>query len=88
MTVGARHASPLPSRQGGNGTLIGDKLVIEQHHTDRAKEICDLVESRLSETFVITVAGESGSGKSELATEIAQDQPRDAAEQRRTGRAL
>ena len=53
--------------------MIGDKLVIEPHHTDRAKEICDLVESRLSEKFVITVAGESGSGKSELASELARE---------------
>ena len=53
--------------------MIGDKLVIEPHHTDRATEICNLVESRLSEKFVITVAGESGSGKSELASEIARE---------------
>lgn len=53
--------------------MIGDKLVIEQHHTERAKEVCDLVEDRWTDTFVITVAGESGSGKSELAAEIARE---------------
>lgn len=53
--------------------MIGDKLVIEQHHTDRAKEICDLVDSRLTDKYVMTVAGESGSGKSELALEIARE---------------
>ncbi|MFB6286507.1 MAG: uridine kinase [Candidatus Bipolaricaulia bacterium] len=53
--------------------MIGDKLVIEQHHTERAQEVCDLVEDRLTDTFVVTVAGESGSGKSELAAEIARE---------------
>jgi uridine kinase len=52
--------------------MIGDKLVIEQHHTDRALEICDLLKDRFRERFAITVAGESGSGKSELASEIAR----------------
>jgi uridine kinase len=52
--------------------MIGDKLVIEKHHTDRALEICDLLKDRLREKFAITVAGESGSGKSELASEIAR----------------
>ncbi len=52
--------------------MIGDKLIIEQHHTDRAAEICELLVQRPLEKFVITVAGESGSGKSELASEIAR----------------
>ncbi len=52
--------------------MIGDKLVIEKHHTDRATEICRLVKDRFTGQFVITVAGESGSGKSELASEIAR----------------
>jgi uridine kinase len=52
--------------------MIGDKLVIEQHHTERAVEICALLKNRLRDRFVITVAGESGSGKSELASEIAR----------------
>ena len=52
--------------------MIGDKLVIEQHHTDRATEICDLLADRMqaSSRFTMTVAGESGAGKSELAYEI------------------
>ena len=53
--------------------MIGDKLVIEQHHTDRAQEVCDLVADRLDAKYVITVAGESGSGKSELAAEIVRE---------------
>ena len=52
--------------------MIGDKLVIEKHHTDRAAEICILLKGRIREGFTITVAGESGSGKSELASEIAR----------------
>jgi uridine kinase len=52
--------------------MIGDKLIIEQHHTDRAAEIWVLVADRPLDKFVITVAGESGAGKSELASEIAR----------------
>ncbi len=52
--------------------MIGDKLIIEQHHTDRAAEICKLVADRFLNRFVFTVAGESGAGKSELASEIAR----------------
>jgi uridine kinase len=52
--------------------MIGDKLVIEQYHTDRAQEICDLLapQIRVEDRFVLVVAGESGAGKSELAHEI------------------
>jgi uridine kinase len=52
--------------------MIGDKLIIEQHHTDRAAEICELLAGSLGGRFVITVAGESGAGKSELAYEISR----------------
>jgi uridine kinase len=52
--------------------MIGDKLIIEQHHTDRAAEICELLAARIraQERFTMTIAGESGAGKSELAYEI------------------
>jgi uridine kinase len=52
--------------------MIGDKLIIEQHHTDRAAEICELLAGSIKpgEPFTLTVAGESGAGKSELAYEI------------------
>jgi len=52
--------------------MIGDKLIIEKHHTERAAEICTLLAGRIQPRFVITVAGESGAGKSELASEIAR----------------
>ena len=50
--------------------MIGDKLVIEPHHTARAAEICDLLSDRFAARLTLTVAGESGAGKSELAYEI------------------
>ncbi|MFB6290449.1 MAG: hypothetical protein ABEJ25_01795 [Candidatus Bipolaricaulia bacterium] len=54
--------------------MLGDELVIKDHHTERARKIATILEERFSgeDNFVITVAGESGSGKSELATEIAR----------------
>jgi uridine kinase len=52
--------------------MIGDKLVIEKHHTDRATEIYGTLADRIGDRFVLTVAGETGSGKSELASEIAR----------------
>jgi uridine kinase len=52
--------------------MIGDKLIIEQHHTDRAAEVCELLAPMIAQTdrLAVTVAGESGAGKSELAHEI------------------
>jgi uridine kinase len=52
--------------------MRGDKLIIEKQHTDRAAEICALLADRIGGKFVITVGGESGAGKSELASEIAR----------------
>jgi uridine kinase len=54
--------------------MIGDKLLIEPHHTARAVDICALLERRLGQgKLTLTVAGESGSGKSELGAEIARE---------------
>jgi uridine kinase len=50
--------------------MIGDKLIIEPYHTERAAEICDLLSDRLGAKLTLSVAGESGAGKSELAHEI------------------
>jgi len=51
--------------------MIGDKLIIEPQHIERAAEICELLAERLrpGERFAMSVAGESGAGKSELAYE-------------------
>jgi uridine kinase len=51
--------------------MRGDKLVIEPHHTARAEEVAQHLADRIVKGLVLTVAGESGSGKSELASEIA-----------------
>ena len=52
--------------------MIGDKLVIEKHHTERANEIAPLIVEIPNGRICISVAGESGAGKSELAQEIAR----------------
>ena len=52
--------------------MRGDKLVIEDHHTERAEDIYQVLADMQLNRFVFTVAGESGSGKSELASEIAR----------------
>jgi uridine kinase len=52
--------------------MIGDKLVIEPYHTQRAIEFCDMLANRTQDRFTLSVAGESGAGKSELAAEIAR----------------
>jgi uridine kinase len=50
--------------------LIGDKLIIEEHHTERAAELCELLSDQITGQFTVAVAGESGAGKSELAYEV------------------
>jgi uridine kinase len=52
--------------------MIGDKLVIEPYHTDRAAELCEYLSPTLTERFCISIAGESGAGKSEVAQELAR----------------
>ncbi|MEA3440388.1 MAG: adenylyl-sulfate kinase [Chloroflexota bacterium] len=52
--------------------MIGDKLIIKPHHTDRAMDIVNRIGAEISPGFTITVAGESGAGKSEVAYEIAR----------------
>jgi uridine kinase len=56
--------------------MEGDKLVIKDHHVKTAKEVAKVVipEIKKSKTrYAITVAGESGSGKSETAYTIKQE---------------
>lgn len=50
--------------------MIGDKIIVKQHHTKRAREICDLLDNKITGKYAIAIAGESGSGKSELAVEL------------------
>ena len=56
--------------------MIGDRLIIKEHHRYIAEEIVNAIEPALSEAsrkelkYIISVAGESGSGKSETGLEI------------------
>lgn len=50
--------------------MIGDKLVIEPHHTERGAEISEFLMNQELDRYCVSVAGESGAGKTELAYEI------------------
>jgi uridine kinase len=52
--------------------MIGDVLIIKEHHTKVAKEIYQAIKDQVApgRKICISVAGESGSGKSEMGNEI------------------
>lgn len=52
--------------------MKGDILVIEQHHIDASQKIVGHILSEISKTgrYILTISGESGSGKSEMAKAI------------------
>lgn len=55
--------------------MIGDKILVKPHHTKAAEGVYELIKKKVLQkdnTAAITVAGESGSGKSEIAYEIAR----------------
>lgn len=55
--------------------MRGDKILIEGHHRDAAAAIAGTLAKRVNDTerrYTITVAGESGSGKSETAQALAE----------------
>jgi uridine kinase len=55
--------------------MKGDILIIDEHHRRAASQVVELIIDRIQSTknkFVITVAGESGAGKSEVAASIAE----------------
>lgn len=55
--------------------MIGDKLVITEYHRDSGKKVAKAVLAKLDEVhgpLAVTVAGESGSGKSETAATTAE----------------
>jgi uridine kinase len=52
--------------------MIGDKLIIEPYHTARAEDLCGILVDRITPKYTISIAGESGAGKSELAYEISR----------------
>ena len=54
--------------------MLGDKIVVEKHHKNAANSVVDLMIKNWTPgkiKYAICIAGESGSGKSEIATEIA-----------------
>ncbi len=54
--------------------MQGDTIIVEAHHRRAAEAIAPIILSRIKGSggrYVISVAGESGSGKSEMATAIA-----------------
>lgn len=56
--------------------MQGDSIVIEEHHRKSARGVYELILSDLNSVnsrFTITIAGESGSGKSEIATALADE---------------
>ncbi len=56
--------------------MKGDVIIIEEHHRKAAKQIVDKLLSRIQAKtgrYTITVAGESGSGKSETGQAIAEE---------------
>ena len=57
--------------------MIGDEIVVKPHHTKAAENVYNKIKDQVlnqenGKVLAITVAGESGSGKSETATEIAR----------------
>ncbi len=55
--------------------MRGDKIIVEAHHRNAAKSILRLILPKIEASkgkYTLTVAGESGSGKSETATAIAE----------------
>ncbi len=55
--------------------MRGDKLVIHEGHVKAARQILDLLLPKIMEIeneFIITIGGESGSGKSEIAESLSK----------------
>jgi uridine kinase len=55
--------------------MKGDILIIDEHHRRAAAKVVDLISEQIKNRknkFVITIAGESGAGKSEVAASIAE----------------
>jgi uridine kinase len=53
--------------------MIGDKIHVQPHHTKAAREVYDSLKDRIGDgRIAVTVAGQSGAGKSEIAHELAR----------------
>ncbi len=56
--------------------MRGDKIIIEEHHAKAAKMIVEIISPQITSParkYSMSVAGESGSGKSEIARAIADE---------------
>lgn len=56
--------------------MEGDILIIEEHHKKVARQIVEMISDEVYNTkgkYIITIAGESGGGKSETAASIANE---------------
>lgn len=56
--------------------MKGDKIIVQPHHDVAAKQIAQLLMPEIrsaSETYVVTIAGESGAGKSKIAAALAAE---------------
>lgn len=56
--------------------MKGDSIIVEEHHVRAAEKIVGMVQPEIEaseDRYTITVAGESGSGKSETAQAIAEE---------------
>ncbi len=60
--------------------MKGDILVVEKHHIDASRMIVSRILSDISKTehYILTISGESGSGKSEMAKAISDELERHA----------
>jgi uridine kinase len=57
-------------------TMQGDRLIIESHHLVAAERIAAMISARVAThctPYAISIAGESGSGKSEIAQALADE---------------
>lgn len=55
--------------------MRGDKIIVEDHHIRAAKEITRLIAPEIAAApgrFVVSIAGESGAGKSESALALCE----------------
>ena len=52
--------------------MKGDRLSVKEHHTRIARQVVELLWPRMVDRYVVSVGGESGAGKSEIAHELAR----------------
>ena len=57
--------------------MIGDVLLIDEKHTRVASQLATIIEQKNFQKFVVAVAGESGTGKSEVAHELRKQLKKD-----------